>query len=63
MTGNIKVHEIDKRIFDRSAISKKEIKKIKSLQSDWDSNTTEKEIDIRLYLLYYYPTVNPIPAK
>jgi len=46
MTGNIKVHEIDKRIFDRSAISKKEIKKIKSLQSDW---ATEKEIDIRLY--------------
>lgn len=88
MTGNIKVHEKDKRIFDmlqaeltlktgkkmtqqelfsdiiefaRSKkenffgmlfnlpLSEKEIKKVKSLQSDWGVITTDKEIDITVY--------------
>jgi hypothetical protein len=88
MTGNIKVHEKDKRIFDmlqaeltlktgkkmtqqelfsgiiefartkketffgrlfKLPLSEKEIKKIKSLQSDWGVITTEKDIDVTVY--------------
>ena len=88
MTGNIKVHEKDKRIFDmlqaeltlktgkkmtqqelfsgiiefasskkeiffgrlfNLPLSEKELKKVKSLQSDWGVITTEKDIDMTVY--------------